>query len=269
MTTGLGTPSPPSHVSPPHIVTRDAIAITDAIADEGLPAFLSVRPRLFGMAYRMLGSAAEAEDIVQDVWVRWQTTDRSVVRDPAAFLATTATRLAINVMQSARSRRETYVGSLLPEPVDTRADPALGAERGEALNFAVLLLLEKLSPTERTAYVLREAFNYPYREIADILRIEDANARQLVTRARQHVSDGRRAPVSLVQQRRLLSAFIAAARSGDLGGLETLFASDVVSTSAGADWCERIDSSRQSGARRHGHRRGRGTPLQRRDAGLH
>ena len=112
--------------------------------DDGLSAFLSVRPRLFGIAYRMLGSAAEAEDIVQDVWVRWQTADRSVVRDAAAFLATTATRLAINVMQSARSRRETYVGPWLPEPVDTSADPGLGAERGQALACGVLMLLEKL-----------------------------------------------------------------------------------------------------------------------------
>ena len=141
-----------------------------------------MRPRLFGIAYRMLGRAAEAEDIVQDVWVRWQTTDRSVVRDTRAFLATTTTRLAINAIKSARSRRETYMGPSLPEPVDTSADPALGAERSEALEFAVLLLLEKLSPTERAAYVLREAFDYSYREIANILRLEEANTRQLVTR---------------------------------------------------------------------------------------
>ena len=161
-------------------------------SDDGLSAFLSVRPRLFGIAYRMLGSAAEAEDIVQDVWVRWQTADRSVVRDAAAFLATTTTRLAINVMQSARSRRETYVGPWLPEPVDTSADPGLGAERGEALEFGVLVLLEKLSPTERAAYILREAFDYAYRDIANVLRLEEANARQVVTRARQHVANGRR-----------------------------------------------------------------------------
>ena len=200
--------------------------------DDGLSAFLSVRPRLFGIAYRMLGSAAEAEDIVQDVWVRWQTADRSVVRDAPAFLATTTTRLAINVIQSARSRRETYVGPWLPEPVDTNADPGLGAERSEALEFAVLILLEKLSPTERAAYVLREAFDYPYREIANILRLEEANTRQLVTRARQHVVDGRRAPVSSAEQRRLVNAFTSAAERGDVAGLEGLFASDVISTSA-------------------------------------
>jgi RNA polymerase sigma-70 factor (ECF subfamily) len=204
-----------------------------AVADDGLTAFLSARARLFGVAYRMVGSAAEAEDIVQDVWVRWQTTDRRPIKNPTAFLVTTTTRLAINVMQSARVRRETYVGPWLPEPVDTSSDPSLGAERGEALNFAVLLLLEKLTPTERAAYVLREAFNHPYREIAETLRIEEANARQLVTRAREHVSSGRRTPVSPIEQRRLLHAFIAAARAGDLAGLENLFAADVVSTSDG------------------------------------
>ena len=160
--------------------------------DDGLSAFMSVRPRLFGIAYRMLDSAAEAEDVVQDVWIRWQTADRSVVRDAAAFLATTTTRLAINVMHSARSRRETYVGPWLPEPVDTSADPGLGAERGEALELAILVLLEKLSATERAAYILREAFDYAYRDIANVLRLGEANARQVVTRARQHVANGRR-----------------------------------------------------------------------------
>lgn len=188
--------------------------------DNGLSAFVSVRPRLFGIAYRMLGRAAEAEDIVQDAWVRWQMADRSVVRDPEAFLVTTATRLAINVRQSARSRRETYVGPWLPEPVDAGADPGLRAERGEGLEAGILLLLEKLSPAERAAYILREAFDYPYRDIANALRLEEANARQLVTRARQHVANGRRKPVNSTEQRRLFDAFIAAARSGNVAGLE-------------------------------------------------
>lgn len=193
--------------------------------DDGLSMFLSVRPRLFGIAYRMLGSAAEAEDVVQDVWVRWQTADRRVVRDAAAFLATTTTRLAINVMQSARSRRETYVGAWLPEPVDTSANPGLRAERGEALELGVLVLLETLSPTERAAYILREAFEYAYREIADILRLQEANVRQLVTRARQHLANGRRMPANATEQRRLLAAFIAAAQHGDVAGLEGHLAS--------------------------------------------
>ncbi|MGB9417949.1 MAG: sigma-70 family RNA polymerase sigma factor, partial [Acidobacteriaceae bacterium] len=201
--------------------------------EDGLSAFVGVRPRLFGIAYRMLGSAAEAEDIVQDVWLRWQATDRSVVQNPPAFLATTTTRMCINFAQSAQSRRETYVGPWLPEPVDTSSDPALGAERGEALGFAILLLLEKLSPTERAAYVLREAFDYSYRQIADILQIEEANTRQLVSRARKHIADERRTPVDSKEQRRLLEAFIGAAQKGDLAALEGLFAEDVVSYSDG------------------------------------
>lgn len=201
--------------------------------EDGLLAFTEVRPRLFGIAYRMLGSAAEAEDIVQDVWLRWQATDRRVVENPPAFLATTTTRMCINFSQSAHSRRETYVGPWLPEPVDTSSDPALGAERGEALGLAILLLLEKLPPTERAAYVLREAFDYSSREIAGVLQIEEANARQLVSRARKHIADGRRASASLEEQERLLAVFIDAAQKGDLAALENLFTEDVVSYSDG------------------------------------
>lgn len=201
--------------------------------DDGVAVFESVRPRLFGIAYRMLGSAAEAEDIVQDAWLRWQGTDRSAVVDPPAFLATATTRLAITFAQSARSRRETYIGPWLPEPVDTSGDPRLGAERAEALEFAVLLLLEKLSPTERAAYVLREAFDYSYDQIAHTIRSTEANARQLVARARKHVSNGRRKTVTSSEQRRLLNAFIVASQKGDLPALEKLFASDVVSYADG------------------------------------
>jgi RNA polymerase sigma-70 factor (ECF subfamily) len=200
--------------------------------DDGLAAFSNVRLRLFGIAYRMLGSAAEAEDIVQDVWLLWQSTNRSVVENPPAFLARTTTRLCINRAQSAHSRRETYIGTLLSEPVDTSGDPALGAERSEALRLAVLVLLEKLSPTERAAYILREAFDYSYCQIADILQMEEANTRQLVSRARKHIADGRRTPVSSGEQRRLLEAFIAAAQKGDMAALEGLLAEDVVSCSA-------------------------------------
>ena len=201
--------------------------------DDGVSVFERVRPRLFGIAYRMLGSAAEAEDLVQDTWLRWQGTDRSSVMDPPAFLATATTRLAITFAQSARSRRETYIGPWLPEPIDTSGDPRLGAERAEALEFAVLLLLEKLSPTERAAYILREAFDYSYDQIAHIIRSTEANARQLVTRARKHISDGRRKTVSSRQQKRLLNAFIVASQKGDLPALEKLFTSDVVSYADG------------------------------------
>jgi RNA polymerase sigma-70 factor (ECF subfamily) len=136
----------------------------------------------------MLGRAGEAEDIVQDVWLRWQMTDRAVVRDAAAFLTATATRLAINLMQSARSRREVSVGSWSAEPIDTRADPRLQMERGQALVDGVLLMLQRLTATERAAYILREAFDYPYRDIANALRLQEANARQVVARARQRVA---------------------------------------------------------------------------------
>jgi RNA polymerase sigma-70 factor (ECF subfamily) len=201
--------------------------------DDGVSVFESVRPRLFGIAYRMLGSAAEAEDIVQDAWLRWQGADRSAVIDPPAFLATATTRLAITFAQSARARRETYIGPWLPDPIDTSVDPRLGAERAEALEFAVLLLLEKLSPTERAAYILREAFDYSYDQIAHTIRSTEGNARQLVTRARKHISDGRRKSVSSSEQRRLLNAFVVASQKGDLPALERLFASDVVSYADG------------------------------------
>jgi RNA polymerase sigma-70 factor (ECF subfamily) len=201
--------------------------------DHATQVFLSVRPRLFGIAYRMLGTAAEAEDLVQEVWLRWQTADRSAVIDPPAFLATTAIRLSLNVAQSARTRRETYIGPWLPEPIDTTSDPSLGAERSEALSLAVLLLLERLTPTERAAYVLREAFDYTYTRIAEILSLTEANVRQLVSRARKHVASSRRAPSTKADQQRLLSAFITAAQQGDATSLESLFAADVVSLSDG------------------------------------
>ncbi|GAB3849543.1 RNA polymerase sigma-70 factor [Dactylosporangium cerinum] len=201
--------------------------------DEAASIFTGVRPRLFGIAYRMLGSVSEAEDLVQDVWLRWQTTDRSVVNNPGAFLATTTTRLAINELQSARARRETYIGPWLPEPVDTSADPFLGAERGEALELAVLTLMEKLTPHERAAYVLREAFDYPYTQIAGILLSTEQGARQLVSRARKHIAGERKIPVPATAQRQLLATFLDAARTGDLETLEKLFAAEVASVSDG------------------------------------
>lgn len=181
----------------------------------------------------MLGSVAEAEDIVQEAWIRWQGYDHAKVADPAAFLATTTTRLAITTVRSARVRREAYVGPWLPEPVDTAADPALGAERGEALELAMLLVLEKLSPTQRAAYVLREAFDYPYGDIAEIVQLSEPNVRQLVSRARKRLAEERREPVDTDEHRRLLTAFLAAAREGDFAALEQLFAADVVSYSDG------------------------------------
>jgi RNA polymerase sigma-70 factor (ECF subfamily) len=201
--------------------------------DQATKDFLSARPQLFGIAYRVLGSAAEAEDIVQETWLRWQSTDRSKVHEPTAFLTTVATRLAINVAQSARVRRESYVGPWLPEPVNTTQDPHLGAERAEAVEMAVLLLLEKLNPVERTAYVLREAFDYPYGRIAEILETSEANTRQLVSRGRKHLAAERKEAVTPTAHRRLLEVFLSAARTGDLSVLEDVLTADVVSYTDG------------------------------------
>jgi RNA polymerase sigma factor (sigma-70 family) len=200
------------------------------IAPVDAASFEAVRPRLFGIAYRTLESAADADDVVQNTWIRWQRTDRDQVRDAAAFLATTTKRLALNVAQSAHTRHETAIQPWHPEPVDVGADPTLGAERREALELALLMVLEKLSPTERAAYVLREAFDYPYRQISDVLAVSEANARQLVTRARLRLAGERRRQVSAVEQQRLLDAFVDAAQTGDLTTLERLLAADVVTS---------------------------------------
>ncbi|MFJ5213893.1 sigma-70 family RNA polymerase sigma factor [Streptomyces sp. NPDC088354] len=201
--------------------------------DQAASVFVELRPRLFGIAYRVLGSAAEAEDVVQEVWLRWQRTDRSAVVSPAGFLATTTTRLAINVAQSARVRRETYIGPWLPEPIDTGVDPEVGAQRAEAVELALLLVLEKLGPTERAAYVLREAFDYSYPEIAGILRLSVVNVRKIVSRARAHLLAERRDTVDRTEHRRLVEAFVSAARTGDVASLEALLTPDAVSLSDG------------------------------------
>jgi RNA polymerase sigma-70 factor, ECF subfamily len=202
--------------------------------DSAIGAFNESRPRLFGIAYRMLGSVAEAEDIVQEAWLRWQGTDRTVVRNPAGFLTTVTTRLALNTAESARVRREQYVGPWLPEPVDTSADPSLGAERAEALESAVLVLLEKVRPDQRAAYVLREAFDYSYDQIAEILETTSVNARQLVSRAKKSVQSHRKEEVDPARHRTLLEAFVAAARDGDVKRLERVLSAEVVSTTDSA-----------------------------------
>lgn len=212
--------------------TGAAIDRAGEVLDAEAAVFQTVRPRLFGIAYRVLGSAAEAEDVVQDAWIRWQGTDRSKVRDAAGFLATTTTRLAINVRQSARARRETSITPLPLEPLDTGADPYRGAEQREELELAVRTLLERLSPTERAVYVLREAFGYPYRQIAEVLELSEVNARQLVARAGRRLSGGHRRPVRNDEQQRLLDAFIAAAQTGGIATLEQLLAADIAGCAA-------------------------------------
>jgi RNA polymerase sigma factor (sigma-70 family) len=188
--------------------------------DQAAAAFVVLRPRLFGIAYRIVGNAPEAEDIVQDVWLRWQRTDRAEVVDPPAFLATATTRLAINLVRCARRRHETYVASWLSEETAAAADPQAQAERDESIDAAAHLLLERLSPAERATYVLREGFEYPYRQIAETLRIGTPNARQLVKRARDRLSSDRRHPYSAAAHSRLVRALASASRAGELADLE-------------------------------------------------
>ncbi len=209
--------------------------MTDLLLD----TFHAHRGRLFGIAYRMLGTVADAEDVLQDAWLRWQGTDRDAVREPAAFLSTIVTRLALTALDSARARREVYVGPWLPEPILTgggsrdSADPSVAAEHAESLSLAVLLLLERLSPAERAAYVLHEAFDYPFRQVAEVLETSEANARQLASRARAHLDRERGAVVTAEEHDRMLGAFIAASQSGDLASLEALFTEQVQSVSDG------------------------------------
>lgn len=199
-------------------------------------AFDSLRPYLFAIAYRMLGSASEAEDIVQDTYLRSQAA-AATIRAPKAYLATILTRLCLNHLTSARVAREAYPGPWLPEPVPSGdADPA-GVEavgRGEEISFGLLVLLERLTPDERAAYVLREAFDYPYAEIGSMLDRSAAGARQLAHRARERVAEGRRRfTATPEQQRRLTERFLAASRQGDLPALMEILAADVTAWADG------------------------------------
>ncbi|MGW3120040.1 RNA polymerase sigma-70 factor [Streptomyces sp. NPDC001107] len=207
--------------------------MSSATADE----FETHRPRLFGLAYRMLGSADEAEDAVQDAYLRFSGADRAGIEYPAAWLAKVVTNLCLTRLTSARARREHYVGTWLPEPVIT-SDGTLGplesAEQRDAVSMAMLILLERLSPTERAVYVLREAFGYGHREIAAVLDLSEANCRQLYRRAVQRVREDRsRFDPAPERQEELVASFLTAARDGDLAGLEKLLTADVVWSSDG------------------------------------
>jgi len=197
-----------------------------SVSEADAATFEAVRPRLLGIAHRIVGAAADAEDVVQDTWIRWHGTDRRDVRNPAAFLTTTTARLAINVVGSAHVRHETASCAWLSEPIDRAADPTAGAERDEALELAVRTLLQRLSATERAVFVLREAFDYPYRQIADLLELSEPNARQLLVRARARLSDERRIPVKGSEPGLLLDALATGSRTGDLAPLEQLLADE-------------------------------------------
>jgi RNA polymerase sigma-70 factor (ECF subfamily) len=199
----------------------------------GVPALEELRPGAFAVAYRMLGSVSEAEDIVQEALLRLHLKLREGERieSPRAYLSTIVTRMCINQLQSARVRRESYVGEWLPEPLvdDLPSDSAGHAEVADSLSLAFLVLLEKLTPEQRAAFLLREVFDYPYEQIAAIIGTAEDNTRQLVSRARKHVNQGRpRFEASHEQREQLASRFFAALRDGDLQALEELLAHDVV-----------------------------------------
>lgn len=200
--------------------------------DTGIDDFEEHRPVLMGVAYRMLGRVADAEDVVQDAWLRWSRADRAEVREPRAYLVRVTTRLAIDRLRQVQSRRESYVGPWLPEPLvtdfgPTVPDTAEQAVLADSVSLAVLVVLESLSPLERAVFVLREAFGLTYAEIAGTLERGEAAVRQLAARARKHVDERRpRFDVDPVQQRDLTERFLAAATEGDLDGLMAMLAPD-------------------------------------------
>jgi RNA polymerase sigma-70 factor, ECF subfamily len=201
-----------------------------------LATFGQFRGLLFSVAYRMLGSVADAEDMLQETFIRWQQAARDDIRSPRAFLVTVITRLCINELQSARVRREEYVGEWLPEPLVTgpNSDPLGVLKADESLSMAFLLLLERLTPMERAVFLLREVFEYEYEEIASVLGQSEANCRQILKRARSHVGDlRRRFDASAREHQDLLKRFIKATRAGDIQALLELLATDVVLHSDG------------------------------------
>lgn len=193
-------------------------------------AFAACRPRLLGIAYGLLGELTEAEDVVQDAWLRWHQADRDEVRNAEAFLVTVTTRLALDRLRSARARREVYVGPWLPEPLVTDPEtPESKAIEAERLSLALLGALERLNPVERAVLVLRDVFDLEYAEIADVLEKTPSNVRQIAARARNHAGDAtRRRKVSEEERQRLTVAFLGAAISGDMDGVRELLAADAI-----------------------------------------
>ncbi|WP_262030644.1 sigma-70 family RNA polymerase sigma factor [Microvirga sp. Mcv34] len=193
--------------------------------------FQPLRPGLVRLAYRMLGSLAEAEDVVQEAYIRWHQTDRTLIREPGAFLSRTVTRLCLDILKSARVRRETYIGPWLPEPVlETAGDE----DMSEDLSLTLMMALERLSPLERAAFLLHDVFGLGFEEVAATLDRDPAACRQLAARARRNVrADRPRYPVDREEGRRMTDAFFAASRSGDLTALQNLLSENVVAYTDG------------------------------------
>ncbi|MFJ7041933.1 RNA polymerase subunit sigma-70 [Streptomyces sp. JV178] len=208
-----------------------------ALTMDDVDRFEAARPRLEAIAYRLLGSASEAEDAVQETFLRWQGTDAERIEVPEAWLTKVLTNLCLNQLTSARARRETYVGQWLPEPL-LSGDPMLGpadtAEQRESVSYAVLTLLERLTPNERAVYVLKEAFDYPHREIAEILDLSEAASQQIFHRAKKHVAAGKaRTEIDEAAARRIVEEFLAAATSGKTEPLVKLLTADAIAVGDG------------------------------------
>jgi RNA polymerase sigma-70 factor, ECF subfamily len=197
-------------------------------------AFARQRSLLFTVAYELLGSASDAEDVVQETWLRWSDVDHAAVRDPRAYLVRIVTRQALNRLRSVARRREDYVGEWLPEPLLTSPDVAADVELAESISIAMLTVLETLGPAERAVFVLREVFDTPYEEIAEAVGKSPAAVRQIAHRARDHIAARRpRMAVSTTEQQEAVDRFLAAIRHGDLQGLLDVLAPDVVAVGDG------------------------------------
>lgn len=195
--------------------------------------FEANRSRLFGIAYGMLGSVMDAEDVVQDAYLRWANVDQSTIDSPAAYLTTITTRLAIDRLRSARHRRETYVGAWLPEPLVTSPDPGSIVAEAEQLSLALLTTFERLNPVERAVLLLRDVFDFEYAEIAPIVTKSAANCRQIARRARDRVAEQPRARPQPEVEERIVFSYAAALVQGDVDGLIQLLAHDVMLWSDG------------------------------------
>ena len=203
--------------------------------------FVTHRSLLFTVAYEMLGSAADAEDVVQESWLRWAAVDQAEVRDPRAYLVRTVTRQALNRLRSVSRRREEYVGEWLPEPLLTSPDAAEDAELAENVSIAMLTVLETLGPAERAVFVLHEVFQTPYPQIAEAVGKSPAAVRQIAHRAREHVAARRpRMQVDRAQQQEAVDKFLAAVSTGDLNGLVEVLAPDVIMIADGGGLVEAV-----------------------------
>jgi RNA polymerase sigma-70 factor (TIGR02957 family) len=208
--------------------------VTGAGSDAGTDAFVAHRRLLFTVAYEMLGSAADAEDVVQESWLKWSGVDQAEVRDHRAYLVCIVTRTALDRLRTLARRREDYVGPWLPEPLLTTPDVAADAELADSLSTAMLLVLETLTPTERAVFLLRDVFDLGYAELADAVGKSEAAVRQIARRARAHVAERRpRGVPSQTQARSALEAFMRALETGDLQSLVDVLAPDVVALGDG------------------------------------